>query len=1702
MRRKITDGRTRLIPPLVSAIIFISILAAAASGTAFLFENWASIAGEAADREGTLQCTPPPPQMTSWWTGDDTGDDLLGNNNGILMNGVGFADGMVGRAFSFTNSSHRVQVNNSASLQPVSAISFDAWIKPASLSNTFNAVLAKSDETIGQRSYGMWVMWDGRIIVIPSTFTGMSARTGPGTVPIGQWTHVAAIITHGVGYKIFVNGVEQAITIEGPPPVLAATDTPFTIGTSDPSWPNHNFQGLIDEVEFFQRELTATEVFSIYAAGNAGKCKPATILGDYADTSVALSGNAVVTPDTSPTGITRITASAPTTFRGQLAVDNSTGAVRVTNAHPAGVYPITVTAFGPGGTATKTFQLTVSSGQACNTIGFQPAGQFPLGASPTAAALGDFNNDGHQDVAMTASPNLLLVWSGSGTGTFPGSAAFPVGSNPMALAAGDLNGDGHTDIVTANLNSHTVSVVMNNGSGSFSSAVHYPVENAPRSVAIADLNNDGLLDIAAANVDSNSVSILLGNGTGTFPAAVNFPTGANPISIAIGDLNGDGNKDIASANFAGNSVSVVLGNGLGGFGSPSTYGGLSNPHFIIVADLNNDGNQDVATPNVAADQVSVMLGNGTGILAPPTHYAVGSVPVTIATGDFDRDGSPELVTADHLAGQVSILKGDGLGGFGAAVPVAVGTVPYGLAVGDLNGDGVQDIVSANASSNDLSLLLGVCALPSPTPTPNRGSIQFSSAIYNGDEGTNAVITFTRTGGSDGAVSAAWTYTGGTAIRGGTCGLGGTDFIVEASGTVSWADQDSADKTLSIHLCEDPLDSEGPETAIFELSEPTGGATLGMLSTTTLTINDIAVPTPTPTPTPTCVTAPSGIVSWWRADDNAWDVMNLNNGVLQNGAVFSPGNVGKAFELDGIDDFVQARPTSGLPVGAAPRTVEFWFRTPLNLSVNTESALFQYGTPSVSQMFGLITSGNASGRLYFYGHADDLAGTTVLEPDTWYHTAVTYDGATVRLYLNGSLDASGAKTLNTVLDTNGITIGSRPGSSKWKGQIDEPTLYNRALSAAEVVAIYQAGSLGKCGTCAPVPVGMTALWTGDQHSRDIRGGHDAGLFGGAEFTVGKYGIGALEFPGSGAYAEVTDGFFDPGSLPFTNDFWFFSYNTPPADAYLIGKSHPDGGLGWDIRYADGRIKVSGINGWDFNIITDQVAPVNMWHHVALSATATEAKLYINGILRGTSPRSPVSSTANPMRFGFTTNYGGSSFQGKLDEISFYDRALTESEIVAIAAGNGLGWCKPTAATPPSGIVRWWAGDGDLKNFSPIFAPLNDVNGVGFFLGKVGQGFRFRRADQAYFWATDNGMPFGDASRTVEFWAKPANNARMPFLYGGFSTAGAFYPMFINNKACIGNWGGGDVCGTINIADGNWHHIALTYSQAAHVAYIYVDGEYDASMSRVYNSVPASGVFLGSSTPAGSNEFYEGDLDEVTVYDRQLTQAEIQRIVRAGFAGKLKQVPAPAAGGFAERTDGNGYIYVGDAAVSFPTVTTAGQLHEIPIALNGLPPLPYLSMGLTYDIATGAEYTGQPTVCFNLPAFTPPEYNGMRILHLENGQWVDRTVLSNTYPVRCAAGMTSLSPFAIAYLTPTAAGVSVSGRILDGTGRGIINARLTLTDTAGTVRSAVSNSFGYYRFEGVPVGEAYVIEAKHRRFRFMPQAVNVSDNINELDLIGIE
>lgn len=221
----------------------------------------------------------------------------------------------------------------------------------------------------------------------------------------------------------------------------------------------------------------------------------------------------------------------------------------------------------------------------------------------------------------------------------------------------------------------------------------------------------------------------------------------------------------------------------------------------------------------------------------------------------------------------------------------------------------------------------------------------------------------------------------------------------------------------------------------------------------------------------CTGAVSGMISWLPANNNANDLIGGNNAVMQGGATFTAtGKVGQAFNFTNAPNAVTGQYASvatpvGLPLGSAARTVEMWFKTATTLTTSPNAALFQYGTAALDKSFGLVFAGSSPGKLIFNGSGDDLVGTITVTPNVWHHVAITYASDTVTWYLDGQLDRSAITNglLNTTLDANGLTIGSRPGVAVWNGQIDEVQIFNRALTQAEVQATYYAGAQG---TCAP------------------------------------------------------------------------------------------------------------------------------------------------------------------------------------------------------------------------------------------------------------------------------------------------------------------------------------------------------------------------------------------------------------------------------------------------------------------------------------------------------------------------------------------------------------------------------------------------------------------------------------------------------------
>jgi uncharacterized repeat protein (TIGR01451 family) len=332
--------------------------------------------------------------------------------------------------------------------------------------------------------------------------------------------------------------------------------------------------------------------------------------------------------------------------------------------------------------------------------------------NPRSIAVADLNGDGKADlVTADIATSAVSVLLGNGDGTFQAQQTYAAGGNSTFVAVADLNEDGKPDLIVANEFSNTLSVLLGNGNGTFQAQVTFATGSTPISVAVADVNGDGKLDLIVANHGSNNVGVLLGNGNGTFAPQQTFDTGISsiPSSVTVADVNGDGRPDLVVANEITYSVGVLLGNGNGTFGPQQTVstGNGSRPFFVTVADVNGDGKGDVIVANYLSSTVGVLLGNGNGTFAAQQTFSSGanSNPGTIAVSDVNGDGKEDLVVSNTGANTVGVWLGNGNGTFEApqTFSTGAGSVPRAVAVSDVNGDGRGDLLVAFAAGVDVFL---------------------------------------------------------------------------------------------------------------------------------------------------------------------------------------------------------------------------------------------------------------------------------------------------------------------------------------------------------------------------------------------------------------------------------------------------------------------------------------------------------------------------------------------------------------------------------------------------------------------------------------------------------------------------------------------------------------------------------------------------------------------------------------------------------------------------------------------------------------------------------------------------------------------------------------------------------------------------------------------------------------------------------------
>jgi hypothetical protein len=355
---------------------------------------------------------------------------------------------------------------------------------------------------------------------------------------------------------------------------------------------------------------------------------------------------------------------------------------------------------------------------------------------------------------------------------------------------------------------------------------------------------------------------------------------------------------------------------------------------------------------------------------------------------------------------------------------------------------------------------------------------------------------------------------------------------------------------------------------------------------------------------------SGLVSYYKLDANSNDSVGSNNGTDTAISYATAGIIGNSATFNGTTSTIKVASFVGLPIGASARGVFVWIKT-------TSTALqffFGYGSNVTGETFSL---GLNNGKLYFGGFGTaDFTGNISINDGNWHNVGVTYDGTTVKLYVDNVLDTSALRTLNTV--ATDLYIGSINGTSIFTGSLDELAIFSRAPSASEIFSLFNSGAAR-----------------------------------------------ALQYFGSSIQASATP--IITATSPWSVSFFAKTGNLNQTFAMMFANGDANSS-GFQITQDGAHLKISlgGVGNWDTGIgFTDTTS----FNHIVVTYDGITIRSYVNLVAGTTSILTPLTpSGATTMG---TSHSGSYNWNGLLDMFYIYNRALTAGEMAELNnQGNGI------------------------------------------------------------------------------------------------------------------------------------------------------------------------------------------------------------------------------------------------------------------------------------------------------------------------------------------------------------------------------------------------------------------------------------------------
>ena len=712
--------------------------------------------------------------------------------------------------------------------------------------------------------------------------------------------------------------------------------------------------------------------------------------------------------------------------------------------------------------------------------------------------------------------------------------------------------------------------------------------------------------------------------------------------------------------------------------------------------------------------------------------------------------------------------------------------------------------------------------------------------------------------------------------------------------------------------------------------------------------------------PPCLPPPAGLIHWWPGEGDATDLVGNANGTVSGGLTYVTGEVGQAFNFNGGNSSITFGTNAG-NFGTNDFTIDFWLKTS---SANIEEAVFEKWVACGNSLsFFEMRIGDPSlgvGRLNFALGGDGAVNfvtfesTNAINNGQFHHGALVRNNTNLLFYLDGVSNAA-ASTLGIINLSNAANFrvgqsvcSGSDSTAPFSGTLDELDMFNRALTASEVAAIFNAGQISKCTNYPPfiinqptnqsVNVGATAIFS-------VSAAGSAPLayqwrVNGTNISTGTGSVLTLinvQTNDSGSYSVIVSN--AAGTVTSTNALLVVHVPPfiiiPPQDVTTNAGSNAtftvvaggDQPLGYQWQFNGSGIAGASLSTLALNNI--QATNAGSYRVVVTSpygsATSANAILTVNfapviltqptnsAVSVGNTVVLTVTAVGRPLFYQWYFNPGTVLPGATNASLTLTNVQLSQAGSYFVVASNFLGTATssnavltvnlpPPCLAPASGLIHWWRGEGDATD------RVGSANGVAsggltYTNGLDGQAFQFNGTTSLITLGTNTGN-FGTNNFTIDFWLKTSSTRSKEAFLEKWVVCGAsqsFFEIRIGdpsigvgriNFALSGDGAANIVTfnSTNAINDGVFHHGALVRNGLA-LAF-YLDGVLNASTT-------ASGIaYLSNNVncQVGQNVCgsidgtspYSGVLDELDMFNRALSASEIAAIYNASFVGKCDTI----------------------------------------------------------------------------------------------------------------------------------------------------------------------------------------------------------------------